>query len=365
MIMRTFLARDLVFVVAMTAGVSADLPSAGAKAGSTPMIEVHARTMKREGGVAQSGTANGSFVPGSPETLSVNAGTTHPEEMTLCGGGVGGDRPIADMLKSSSFVWKLTTRPTKYENGRGTFDLEWARYRADSGDRAVAQGSSTLTLAEGQRQAVDFVRGAPGSGSCTAESTLIEVAVAVREDQKLAQTILQYDLWLTHRSPDGEQKVRHFVGMGAQGAEVAFAFVPLRFGVPQVVSNQQPYDLITSVLGKLRGRVTPDGRITLAVDTTRNDGMGPPGEPASGYGGGSGSKYLEMAEGEAIEIELPAASGRSSRPAFAGVIPPPRAGAPDRVTEPVSVRDGRVIVDESLFFQGHRTSLVVQIRRVG
>jgi hypothetical protein len=365
MTMRTTLARGLVFAVALVAGAGFEMGRARAASGFNPMIEVHGRTMKRDGGVAQSATGSEFFVPGTRVTMAIKAGTTHPEEMTLCGGGVGGDGPIDQMLKHSSFVWRLTTVPVKYENGRATFDLEWARYRADNGDRAVAQGKSTLTLAEGQRQVVDLVHGAPGSGSCNAESTLIEVGVAVKEDPKLAQNILQYDLWLTHQTPDGDRKVRHFVGMGLQGAEVAFAFVPLRFPVPQLVSNQLPYDLIMSVLGKLRGRVTPEGRIALTIDTTRSDGMGPRGEPATGNGSGSGSKFLEMAEGEAVEIELPAGSGRSSRQAFAGVTPPPRAGAPVRETDPVSVRDGRVTVEEGLFFQGHRTSLVVQVRRVG
>ena len=145
---------------------------------------------------------------------------------------------------------------------------------------------------------------------------------------------------------------------------MAFAFVPLRFPVPQLVSNQLPYDLITSVLGKLRGRVSADGRISLAVDTTRNDGMGPRGEPPTGYGGGSGSKFVEIADGEAIEIELPVGSGSSSRAAFAGVTPTPRAGGRVPETEPVTVRDGRVTVEEGLFFKGHRTSLVVQVRQV-
>jgi hypothetical protein len=284
--------------------------------------------------------------------------------MTVCGGGVGGDRPIEELLKKSSFVWKITALPTRYEKGRATFDLEWARYRADSGLRPVAQGRQILTLAEGQRQVLDLARGASGTTNCNADSTLVEVGAAVKEDPKLAATILQYDLWLMHNLPDGEQKVRHFIAMGTQGAEVAFAFVPLRFPVPQLVSNQLRYDIITSVGGKLRGRVMPDGRISLTVDTTRNDGMGLRGGPQSGFNGGSGAKFLEVAEGEAIEIELPAANGHSSRAAFAGVIVPPRAGAPDAQTEPVSVRDGRVTVDEGLFFQGHRTSVVVQIRRV-
>jgi hypothetical protein len=169
--MRTILAKGLVFAVALVAGAGFEMGRARAASGFNPMIEVHGRTMKRDGGVAQSATGREFFVPGTRVTMAINAGTTRPEEMTLCGGGVGGDGPIDEMLKHSSFVWRLTTVPAKYENGRATFDLEWARYRADNGDRAVAQGKSTLTLAEGQRQVDRPCRGS-GSGSCNAESTL-------------------------------------------------------------------------------------------------------------------------------------------------------------------------------------------------
>jgi hypothetical protein len=78
--------------------------------------------------------------------------------------------------------------------------------------------------------------------------------------------------------------------------------------------------------------------------------MGPRGEPATGTGGGSGSKFLEDGGGEAIEIRLPAAAelepsgirGRDSRRASA---------AAGRETEPVSVRDGRVTVEEGCSFR--------------
>jgi hypothetical protein len=269
------------------------------------------------------------------------AGSAGPDDMTVCGGGVSESGTLDEKLARNSFVWKLTMLPARYENGLETFDLEWARYRRDGGGRPSAQGKATVTLAEGQRQIVDLVHGAPGPGNCQGESTLIELGAAVREDPKLAQTILQYDMWLTHRSARGEAQVRHFVGMGRQGTELQFAFLPLRFPVPQLVTNQVPYDVITSVLGTLRGRLQDDGRIALSVDTTRRDGLGPRGE-----------------------IELPAPSGRSSLPAVAGVTPPPRRGPVPRAADPVTVADGRVIVEDALFFEGQRTSLVLQVRPI-
>jgi hypothetical protein len=361
--MRRNLMKGLVIAIAI-AGAGLDTATPRAAAGLTPMLEVHARTTKRDGGAFGTATIKAAFVPGTPVTTSVTAGSTRPEEMTLCGGGVGGDQPIADLLKRNSFVWRVTTIPIRQENGRLTFDLEWARYRADSPLRPAAQGTLTLTLPEGQRQIIDLAHGAPGTSGCNAESTLIEVGAAVREDPKLAATILQYDLWLTHDGTDGHKQVRHFAAMGIQGAEVAFAFVPLRFSIVERVPNQVAYDVFTSVLGTIRGRLQPGGRVDLTVDTTRRDGLGPRGEGPNGNSGNSGVKRLDVAPSEAVEIELPVAGGGSSLPAIAGVVPPPRRGPATPATEGVIVADGQVRVDNALFFQGQRTSLVVQVHEV-
>jgi hypothetical protein len=329
-----------------------------------PIIEIHSRTTNQDGGPAWTASGDSVFVPGQPATWYVVAGSSHPDDMTVCGGGVSEVGTLEAKLAGHSFVWKLTVLPAKYENGRQTFDLEWARYRRDGGGRPSAQGKATVTLAEGQRQVVDLVHGASSSGNCRAGSTLIELGASVREDPKLAQAILQYDMWLTHRSGRGPDQVRHFVGMGRQGAQVEFAFVPLRFPVPQLVPNQLSYDVITTVLGTLRGRLQADGRIVLSVDTTRRDGLGPRGEGPVAGGGSSGVKRLEVAPAEAVEIELPIARGRSSMPAVAGIAPSPRRGPAPRPTQPVTVADGRVTVEDALFFEGQRTSLVLQVRQV-
>ena len=337
--MRKVFARGLMVLGAVAAAVGAETTHVQAAGALTPMLQLHARTTARDGGVFQSATASALFVPGTPVTMSATAGSTRPAEMTLCGGGVGGDRPVSELLKQNSFVWKVTLIPVKQVEGRMTFDLEWARYQADSPARPTAQGLLTLTLLEGQRQVIDLAHGAAGSSRCGAASTIIEIAAAVREEPKLAAAILQYDLWLTHQAPGSARQVRHFIGMGTQGEEIAFAFVPLRFAVPSPVASQATYDVITSVKGTLRGRLQVDGRIALTVDTSRRDGVGPRGEVAAGDAGNSGVKRLEVAESEAVEIELPATGGGSSA-------------------------DGRLRVDNAQFFAGHRTSLVLQVKEV-
>ena len=327
-----------------------------------PTIEVHGRTIKRDGGISTTAMGDSRLVPGSPVTWFVTAGSSNPSAMTVCGGGVSETRSLEELLARNSFVWQMKIVPTKYEKGAGTFDLEWARYQADGAGRPSASGKATLTLREGERQPVDFVHGLPAS--CQAEAAMVEVAIGMRENRRFAQAILQYDMWLTHRPASGEPLVRRFVAMGSHGTDVAFTFVPLRFLVPQLAPDQPQYDVIVSVLGTIKGRLQTDGRIALTLDTTRRDGLGPRGDAPLANGGNGGRKFLEVAPGEAVEIELPAGSGRMGLPAKVGVTPPPRLRQQGPLAEAISITNGRVMVENGLFFQGQRTSLIVKVRPI-
>src|SRR4029077_8387143 len=108
------------------------------------------------------------------------------------------------------------------------------------------------------------------------------------------------------------------------------------------------------------------GRISLAVQTSRRDGLGARGAGASGSSGNFGRKLLEVAPDEAGEIELPAPGGRSSAAARgASAVPRSAAPAPQPAsTNAVSLENGRVVIDNARFFEGQRTSLIVQVKQV-
>ena len=106
--------------------------------------------------------------------------------------------------------------------------------------------------------------------------------------------------------------VRKFIGTGRQGAEIAFSFVPLRSRIDVSTPDRATYDVFTTVQGTIRGRLQPDGRIAVTLDTSRSDGVGPQTAGPSGGSGNSGRKLLDVAADETIEIELPAPGGRST-----------------------------------------------------
>ena len=339
--MTRFTCRQIVAAAALSA--AAALPAAAQNPPETgPTLEVHLRTLKHAGGVGMTAFSDELLAPGAPLKWFLTAGSSNPSELTVCGGGVGAGGTVGDKLSRNAFVWEVRMLPSKYENGTATFDLEWVRYQADGGGRPAAEGRTTMSLREGDRQPIDFVRAVPGSRNCGDDAAVVEVGTGYHDRRDLAQTVLQYDLWLKHVTASGETITRRFTAMGLQGGDVDFAFVPMRFSVS---AEQASYDVLTSVQGIIKGRLLANGRIALVVDTSRRDGLAAKGAAAGGSTGNAGRKLLDVAVDEAVEIELPAPGGWGS------IAAPGATG-------------GRVTVDKAQFFQGQRTSMIVQAKPV-
>jgi len=351
--------------VALAAVIGAFAPGAAAqdRPSSGPTLEVHIRTLKHAGGTGMSGWGRNPLVTGTPVAWFLTAGSVNPADMTVCGGGVGETGALGDKLSRNSFVWDVRMLPSKYENGTVTVDLEWARYRTDTPGRPSAEGKATLSLREGDRQPIDFVHGEIGSRGCAEDAAIVEVGTGYAEDRQLAQSILQYDVWLKHQGAGGQTVTKRFTAMGAQGADVAFAFTPLQFQVSQDAPDNAAYDVFTTVQGTIKGRLLPNGRLSVSVDTSRRDGLGPrSGGAGAGWSGNTGRKLLDIAPDEAIEIELPAPRGTSRTSALKGAAASRGAGSAPAPTQAVSTVDGRLVIDHALFFQGQRTSLIVQVK---
>jgi hypothetical protein len=326
-----------------------------------PTLEVHIRTLKHDGGVGGTATGGDMFVVGTAVHWFVMAGRPHQGTLTVCGNGVSDVGTLADKLSGTSFVWDIKMVPVKYENASATFTLEWARYEADGGGRPVRGGATTMTLRQGDTQPIDFVRSAPDAETCRDDAVEVAVGTGYKDAGPGTQATLQYDLWLKHQRANGETITRRFTAAGVEGSDVHFGFAPIPSPIPQLTPEQPALAVFTSVQGTVSGRTLPNGRMSVIIETARRDGVAR-SAGASGTTGGSGRKVLEVAPGEAIEIELPAPGGRSS----AAIGPAPRTGSHPRPTagQAVSVANGWVVVDNPLFFQGQRTSLILQVKPV-
>lgn len=283
----------------------------------------------------------------------------------------GSVRGLDDLLKTAAHVWKVTTTGVKYAAGRQTFDLEWARYAAATGPVPVASRTQRLTLSQGQTHTVDLLHNS--SSDCPTASIVAEIEAGAREDPARADTVLHYDVWLVRRDASGKKETRQFVLTGKQGAAVPFAFAPLVGEVPRLQANQYDFSVQTNISGELRGRAGADGRLSIELTTSRQDRLYHEGQdPSSNPGLGAGRKVLDVAEGEAVEIELPARSGHMA--SYASAADAARAkGTLGRVSAgqggtasalpALSLHNGRVVVNFGPYFASERVSLILRVKR--
>jgi hypothetical protein len=363
--------KSLVAAAVLLGGLTA--PAAAQNApGVEPMLAVTARSFNADGTAGAGAGGNDPFVVGKSTTHYLHAGRSGQDGLCAMGGSDGSVRGLDDLLKTAAHVWKVTTTGVKYEAGRQTFDLEWARYAAASGAVPVVSRKQRLTLAQAQTYTLDLLHNT--SPDCRTASIVLELEAGAREDPALADTVLHYDVWLVRRDASGGKETRQFVLTGKQGAAVPFAFAPLVGEVPALQANQYDFSVRTDVSGELRGRVGANGRISLELTTRRQDRLYQPAQdPSSNPGLGAGRKVLDVAEGEAVEIELPARSGYSDHYASAadaaqgkgtaiGIAA--RRGAPASSLPAVSLQNGRLVVNFGPYFANERVSLIVQARRV-
>src|SRR5262249_24057708 len=161
-------------------------------------------------------------------------------------------------------------------------------------------GATTMTLRQGDTQPIDFVRSAPDAETCRDDAVEVEVGTGFKDARTGAEATLQYDLWLKHQRHNGETMTRRFTAMGVAGSDAHFGFAALPSPVPQLAPEQPAFAVFTSVQGTVKGRMLPNGRIAVIIDTARRDGVAR-SAGASGTTGASGRKVLEVAAGEAIE----------------------------------------------------------------
>jgi hypothetical protein len=367
--MRTYIHSGLMAAV-LAGGFAA--PLAAEQAGVQPMLAVTARAFHADGAAGASAGGSDPFVVGKSATYFLYAGRSGQEGGCSLGSADSSARGLDELLNTAAHVWKVTATGVKYEGGKQTFDLEWARYASAAGAVPVVSRKQRLTLAQDQAYTVDLLHNS--SGDCRTSSIVVEIAAGVREDPALANTVLHYDVWLVRRSASGKKESRQFVLTGKQGAAVPFAFAPLVGEVPALQPSQYDFSVLTHVSGELRGRIGANGRLSLELTTRREDRLYHPAQdPPSNPGLGAGRKVLDVGEGEAVEIELPARSGYSAHYASAvdaaqgkGTMSRLGAGqgAPASSLPAVSLQNGRVVVSFGPYFANERVSLIVQARKV-
>ena len=334
-----------------------------AAADQIPQLAVSARIIHSDGGSSTNSS--------SPHPMGLSTGVTSylfaSDSLCGVGGAEANAQALEELLRQRGHVWKVTRTGVSHANGKLTFDLEWSRY--DGGSATPAAGSrQRLTLAEGATYPIDMIR-ASSRGSCNAAAVMLEIAAGTIEAPAFADTILQYDLWLTHQNGSGQKLTKHFVVSAKQGASGSFEFAPLRFDVPKLAPDQYDLELVTRVVGAIKGRLRENGTVDVELETRRTDRLEVQNDPKPSIQRAGGRKSIAVALGETVEVELPNASGFAAHaaspqsPGLSGSIgisakpgtPPP--------SPAVAFRDGAIVVSFREFFDGDRFSVLVRVRK--
>jgi hypothetical protein len=309
-----------------TGGAAQKARGSGDRPTAIPQLYVHAHSLPPTySGVVSAGW---SFTDDRTNSSYIAAGTTEfPDPCALAGGDVvPGTEAGPD---PGAFVaWQVDSRLKSVDAAGATFTLHWTRTVRDrnSVEADSMERQYDVRLAERERQVLDLVR-TRGAAYPNCDGVALELELTFEDDPSVANTLLEYDVWLVHRDRQGRELTDHVQPRGFQGRSVEYAFRPIKYRDDGSIDSAG--GVTAALTGSVKGRVRPDGRIDLVVSAARMVMS-----RALGSGDG-GSKQATVADGETIELETPRLRGR---------LP--------------------VIGDLEPFFEGDRTAIRVTARRV-
>ncbi|MEX1128844.1 MAG: hypothetical protein WEB50_09785 [Vicinamibacterales bacterium] len=345
--------------------------------GAQPVLAMTAYSVAADGSTVASAGGDDPVVTGKAVTHYLYAGKAGQEGACTSGSADGPVTSLETLLTRAAHVWKVTATGVKYEAGKQTFDLAWQRYAAISGAVPVVSRKQRITLEQGQTFTVDLLHNT--SPDCRTASVIVEIEAGMREDPVLADTLLYYDLWLVRRDASGQTETRHFVMMAKQGGAVPFEFPTLRSAIPKLQANQYDFELLSKIGGELRGRAGTDGRVAIELSTNRQDRLARTGSRLGVFPGfGAGRKILEVGWEEPVEIQLPSGTGYTSTYASAadeaagkkssgqaGRVKAGQGASGSMPAAPVSIQNGRLVVNYAAFFANETVSLILQVKKAG
>jgi hypothetical protein len=329
--------------------------------GWIPVLEVRTVSASPTGSSAYaSGTRN--LVKGEPITATMASGTS------LCSLGTG-ETPPGQPVPNN--VWKMNGEYLGEQAGRHQVRVTSGFTRL-GGQPASETTTQTLSLREGDSVALDVMTG-PVNGTCQVHTVTLEARLVLKaSDPALARARYNADLWLVHTDPGGQEQREHLITNVDGSASTPFMFSRLSFPVPMLDPQQGNTEAFIQLTGSLRARSRTDGLIDLDVDTNRmifgaerldrpSSSLIPPAR-----------KTLTLKAEETTAIEFPPPASGYVRLAlgderFSGSsgIAARSAGSPQPATGAVAeVKSGTYILYTDRFFKGHRTQLLVTLRRV-
>jgi hypothetical protein len=333
--------------------------------GWTPALEVLVVASTPQGEVTKA-TGDRSLLKGG-EPFSVTVTTSD----SLCSVAIGRTKPPAST--SHSNAWRLTGQYLGEEAGRHQIRVT-SGFSRPGGRESSATTEQTLSLREGDKLVLDALKG-PLDSACQVRNVTIQARLVMQpSDPALARATYTADLWLVHTDPGGREQREHLITNVAGPGATPFTFNRLSFPIPVVDAQQGDAEAFIQLTGAIRTRARTDGLVDVDLDTNRMlFGMDRPSKPSS-YTVPPTRKTLTLKPGETTAIEFPPPSSGYSMLTLGDAQTSGRLAGGVRATGPgsapaadgssVEVKDGRLVLHTHRFFKGHRTQLLLTLRRL-
>jgi hypothetical protein len=333
--------------------------------GWVPVLEIRAMSSSPEGAQSNvSGPRN--LVKGEPIATTITSGAT------LCSLGISAtDMPPGPSVPNS--VWKLTGEYLGEQGGRHQIRVTSGFTRLD-GQASSATTTQTLSLREGDELTLDALS-APVSGRCQVHTVTINARLVLQpSDPALARARYTADLWLVHTDPNGQQQRERLITNLDGSSSAPFNFSRLGFPVPLLDARQGNVEGFIQLTGTLRGRTRADGLVDVDVDTNRIIFGAERTDRPSSFTVPRTRKTLTLKPEETTAIDFPPpgsgvvslalneGTGSGGGIGIGARVAGQRAATADGV--PVQVSGDRLVVNTGAFFKGHRTQMLVTLRRV-
>jgi hypothetical protein len=292
---------------------------------------------------------------------------------SLCAVGIGGaETPDAQFPIAT--IWKVTGEYLGVQAGRHAARIT-SRFVRLNGQESSASATHPLSLREGDSVVLDALTNAL-DGSCQVRTVTIEARlVMMPDDPALAQARYTADLWLVHTAPDGREQREHLISNVDGSGPMPFMFRRLTFPVPVIDPRQGDAAAIIQLSGAIRTRPRQDGAIDLDIDTTRRlfSFEYPNRHAPSSLAPARKTVTVKPDETTAIDFPPPGTGYVSlmmpGSPSNAWAIVGGRASGSSGSAAPAT--DGpaleivkeRLVLHTSRFFKGHRTQLLIRLRR--
>jgi hypothetical protein len=321
-----------------------------------------------------SSSPNGTTVPASSTWKMTQGGDPLAKTVTagasLCSVGIGGTELPPGPAPAT--IWKLNGEYLGEQAGRYNMRVT-SRFLKLAGQESSVSTTQPLSLREGDAVILDALSNAL-DGSCPVHTLAIEARlVMLADDPALAEARYSADLWFVHTPPDGQERRERLIANLDGSGPVPFMFSRIRLAVPQIDPRQGEAAAVIQLAGALRSRPRADGQIDVDIDT---DGFifrfAYPGKDAQ-FSSPRLRKTVTLRPDETTAIDFPPpgsgqislvlpgtqSSGGGVLVGRAGNVAKPAADGPA-----LEVVNDRLVLHTSRFFKGHKTQLLITLRRV-